>query len=146
MTYASTASTSMAAKPSKDSSTHVLLDKKIFPFAKPIGKLLYCSNCTRPDSTMAVNHLSRYMTSATVRHLEQAKRVLRYLSGTLNHGITYNSKLPSTILMWQDASFADGDARRCRTSFVAMMCGSMITWDNKLQPTVALSTVEAKYT
>ena len=94
---------------------------------------------------MAVNHLSRYMTSATVRHWEQAKRVLRYLSGTLNLGITYNGKLPSKILMWQDASFGDGDAIRSRTGFVAMMCGSVITWGGKLQPTVALSTIEAEY-
>ena len=108
MTEASTASTPMAVKPSKDSSTYVLLDKKTFPFAKLIGKLLYCSNCTRPNITMPVNHLSRDMTSTTMRHWEQAKRVLRYLSGTPNLGIiTYNGKLPSNILMWQAASFAD---------------------------------------
>ena len=123
MTDAFTASTPIAAKPSKDSSTNAPLDMKLFPFAKLIGKLLCCSNCTRPDITMAVNHLSRHMTSTTVCHWEQAKRVLRYLSGTLNLGITCNGKLPSKIMMWQDASFADGDARRSRTGFVAMMCG-----------------------
>ncbi len=106
----------MAAKPSKDSSTYVPY-KKIFNFAKLIGKLLYYSNYTRPDITMAANHISRYMTSATMRQWEQAKRVLRYVSGTLNLGIAYNRKLPSKILMWQDASFADGDDRRSRTGF-----------------------------
>ena len=116
---------------------------KRFPFAKLIGELLYCSNCTRPDITMDVNHLSRHMTSATVRHWEQGKRVLRYLSGTLNLGITHNGELPYKILMWQDAPFADGDDRRSRTGFVAMMCGSVITRGSKLQPTIALSTVEA---
>ena len=94
---------------------------------------------------MAVNHLSRHMTSVTMRHLEQAKRVLRYLSGTIHLGITYNGELPSKIMMWQDASFADGDARRSCTGFVAMMCGLVITWGSKLQPKVALSTVEAEY-
>ena len=68
MTTAKVAGTSMAAKPSKDPSTDEPLDKTIFPFEKLIGKLLYCSNCTRPDINMAVNHLSRYMTSAIVRH------------------------------------------------------------------------------
>ncbi len=65
--------------------------------------------------------------------------------GTLNLGITYNGHLPSKILMWQDASFADGDDRRSRTGFVAMMSGSMIRRGSKLQPTVALSIVEAEY-
>jgi hypothetical protein len=68
MTTAKSAGTPMVAKPSKDTSTAEPLDKRTFPFAKLIRKLLYCSNCTRPDITMAVNHLSRYMTSAIVRH------------------------------------------------------------------------------
>jgi histone deacetylase 1/2 len=68
MTTAKIADTPMAAKQSKDTSTSEPLDKKIFPFAKLIGKLLYCSNCTRPDITMAVNYLSRHMASAIVRH------------------------------------------------------------------------------
>ena len=80
MTNATVAGTPMTAKQSTKPSTGELLDKKLFPFAKLIGKLLYCSNCTRPDITMAVNHLSRHMTSATSRHWEQATRVLRYLS------------------------------------------------------------------
>jgi hypothetical protein len=115
MTTAKVAGTPMAAKPSKDTSTTEPLDKKIFPFAKLIGKLPYCSNCTRPDITMAVNHLSRHMTSATVRHWEQAKRVLRYLSGTLNHSLTFNGKVQQNLLMWQDSSFGDGEAKRSRT-------------------------------
>jgi hypothetical protein len=82
MSDATVAWTPMAAKQSTNPSTNDLLDKKLFPFAKLICKLLYCFNCTRPDITMAVSHLSRYMASATVRHWEQAKRVLRYLSRT----------------------------------------------------------------
>jgi hypothetical protein len=32
-----------------------------------------------------------------------------------------------------------------RTSYVAMICGSAIAWDSKLQPSVALSTTKAEY-
>jgi hypothetical protein len=115
MKTAKAAGTPRAAKPSKDTSIAEPLDKMIFPFAKLIGKLLYCSNCTRPYITMAVNHLSRYMTSATIRHRDQAKRVLRYLAGTLNHSLTFNGKLPQHLLMWQDSFFGDEEARRSRT-------------------------------
>ena len=94
---------------------------------------------------MAVNHLSRYMTIATVRHWEQAKRVLRYLKGTSQLSITFNGRLPLKLLMWQDSSFGDGDARKSRTGYVAMICGSAIAWGSKLQPSVALSTTEAEY-
>jgi hypothetical protein len=147
MTTAKAAGTPMTAKPSKDTSTTKPLDKRTFPFAKLIGKLVYCSNCTRPpDVTMAVNHLSKYMTSATVRHWEQAKRVLRYLSCTFNHSLTFNGKLPHHLLMLQDSSFCDGEARRSRHGFVAMICGSItVAWGSKLQSSIGLSTAEAKY-
>jgi hypothetical protein len=49
------------------------------------------------------------------------------------------------MIMWQVASFADGDDRRSRTGFVAMICGSVVAWGSKPQSTVALSTVEAEY-
>ena len=144
MSNATIAGTPMATKQSMEPSTD-FIDKKLFPFAKFIGKLMYCSNCTRPDITMAVNHLSRYMTSATVRHWEQAKRVLRYLSGTKQLSLTFNGSLPLQLLMWQDYSFGDSDARRSRTGYVAMMRGSAVAWASKLQASVALSITEAEY-
>jgi len=145
MSDAKVAGTPMAAKQSTNPSTNDLLDKKLFPFAKLIGKLLYCSNCTRTAIAMAVNHLSLYMTSATVRHWEQATRVLRYLSGTRQLSLTFNGILPLRLLMWQDSSFGDGAARKSKTGYVAMMCGSAVAWGSKLQPLVALSTTQAKY-
>ena len=145
MSEATVSGTPMAAKQSTDSSTIDLLNKKHFPFASLIGKLLYCSNCTRPDTAMAVNHMNRYMTSATVCHWEQAKRVLRYMKGTSQLSLTFNGRLPLKLLMWQDSSFGDGDARRSKTGYVAMICGSAIAWGSKFQPSVALSTTEAEY-
>jgi len=145
MSNATIVGTPMAAKQSMDVSANNLLDKKLFPFAKLIGKLLYCSNYTRPDITMAVNHLIRHMTSATTRHWEQAKRAMRYLSGTKKLAITFNRRLPIKLLMWQDSSFGDGENRKSRTGYVAMMCGSIKAWGSKLQPSVSLSTAEAKY-
>ena len=73
--------TPMASKPSLEVNSDQPLDKQSFPFPTLIGKLLYCSNCTRPDITIVVNHLSRYMAIPTVNHWAQAKRVLRYLNG-----------------------------------------------------------------
>jgi hypothetical protein len=135
----------MAAKSQKDTKTEIILDKKRFPFPELIGELLFCSNCTRPDITVAVSHMAKYMLTPTVGHWKQAKRILRYLKGTTNFCITCNGKISTDMIMWQDASFADGDDRRSRTGFVVMMCGSVVAWGSKLQSTVALSTVEAEY-
>jgi hypothetical protein len=61
----------------------------IVPYQSLIGTLLYASVSTRPDITMAVSHLSRYMSNPSQSQWEQAKRVLRYLKGTANSVLMY---------------------------------------------------------
>ena len=115
------------------------------PYAQVVGKLLYLANCTRPDIAAATSHLSRFMSKPTQIHWLQAKRVLRYLSGTKDLCITYSGKLSSTPVFWQDASYADGEERKSRTGLVSLMCGGAVLWAVRLQPSTALSTVEAEY-
>ena len=47
------------------------------------GSLLHLANTTRPDIAFAAGYLSRYMDCAGKPLWEAAKRVLRYLSGTI---------------------------------------------------------------
>jgi hypothetical protein len=115
------------------------------PYAKLVGKLLYASNCTRPDITTSVNYLSRFMTSPHLEHWLQARRVLRYLKGTLDKGLVFDKHIAYTLVAWQDSSFADGPSGKSRTGYVVLMCGAVVAWGSKLQPTVALSTMEAEY-
>ena len=78
----SSVSTPMSTKPYKLPNTH--FNAKEMPYAKLVGKLLYASNYTRLDITTSVNYLSRFMSSPHIEHWLQAKRVLRYLKGTLD--------------------------------------------------------------
>ena len=110
-----------------------------------IGKLLYASSCTRPDITMAISHLSRFMAKPQVKHFDQAKRVLRYLKGTAHFSLCYSSGGQITPIFYQDASYADEDGARSRTGFVVIMAGAAVNWGSQRQTTVALSTVEAEY-
>ncbi len=116
------------------------------PYAQVAGKFLYLANCTRPDIAAATSHLSRFMSNPTHSHGVQAKRVLRYLHGTKDLCLAYSGGISPDPLFWQDASYADGDERKSRTGLVAMMCGADVLWAVRLQPTTALSTVEAEYT
>ena len=54
-----------------------------------IGSLMYPTN-TRPDICFAVNTLSQFLTDPRQVHLIAAKHVLRYLKGTVDHGIKYD--------------------------------------------------------
>ena len=122
------------------------LNTKHFDYPALVGKLLYLSNCTRPDITAAVNYLRRFMSCPTELHWEHAKRVLRYIKGTMDYSLTYIGNCPPSPLCFQDASFGDGPDRRSRNAYVIIMCGAAIAWCSRLQSTVALSTaVEAEY-
>ncbi|GMF11639.1 unnamed protein product [Phytophthora lilii] len=114
------------------------------------GSLLWLSNCTRPDITMAVNYLARFITQPTIGHWRAVKHLLRYLKGTPTTGIyfqhghqTHTSVKP---VMYLDADWA-GDQEDAKSTFggVLTINGAPITWYSKKQSTVALSTAEAEY-
>ena len=113
------------------------------PFAKLVGKLLYASNCTRINITTSVNYLSRSMSSPHIEHWLQAKRVLRYLKGTLDKELMFNKHIAYTHVAWQDSSFDDGSSGKSRTGYAILMCGVVVAWGSRLQPTLCLSTMEA---
>ena len=66
-------------------------------FARLLGELQYLANCTRPDISFAVNRLAAYTANPSIQHVTTLKRILRYLTGTKNLGITY-LKTPTIIL------------------------------------------------
>ena len=54
-----------------------------------IGGLSYLAICTRPDISFAVSVLSRQLHAPSERHLILAKRVVRYVAGTVDMRIFY---------------------------------------------------------
>jgi hypothetical protein len=63
----------------------------------------------------------------------------------MNKGLIFYSNVPCTRVAWQYSSFADGLDGKSRTGYVVLVCGSSVAWGSRLQPTVALSTMEAEY-
>lgn len=57
-------------------------------YRQMIGGLIYLTY-TRPDISFAVNYLSRFMQEPKMSHQNAAKRVLRYINGTVDHGLEY---------------------------------------------------------
>ena len=62
-----------------------------------IGGLAYLSSCTRPDITYAVSLLSRHLHNPSFRHLQAAKRLLRYVAGTVSYGLKYRANIPTKM-------------------------------------------------
>ena len=119
-------------------------------FMSIVGSLMYASVVCRPDITYAVQVLSRHFQSCGPEHLNAAKRVLKYLKGTINKGIIYKSgatgRATTRLIGYSDSDWgSDIDTRRSTTGYVFTFNGGAISWGSKLQPTVALSSSEAEY-
>jgi hypothetical protein len=85
------------------------------------------------------------MSAPTTIHLAAAKRILRYLRGTLFHGIAFHPS-PLTLSAYTDADWAgDPDDRRSTSGYLVYLGSNPITWSAKKQPTVSRSSTESEY-
>ncbi|KAK6160335.1 hypothetical protein DH2020_003716 [Rehmannia glutinosa] len=114
-------------------------------FKSLVGCLRYLT-CTRPDILYAVGLVSRYMENPTTTHFKAAKRILRYLKGTINFGLLYSVSNDYKLVGYSDSDWAgDTDDRKSTTGFTFFMGDTAFTWGSKKQPIVTLSTCEAEY-
>ncbi|KAE8822081.1 hypothetical protein HRS9139_10470 [Pyrenophora teres f. teres] len=110
-----------------------------------IGSLMYLMLCTRPDIAYAVSQLSRFAANPSKKHLEAAKRLLRYLKGTSGMGLEIDSNSSGGLLGYTDANWGRDSDRRSTGGYVFLLNGTAISWSSKRQATVALSSCEAEY-
>ena len=73
-------------------------------YQSTVGSTMYAIIQTRPNICYAVTVLSRYNRNLNAEHMTTIKRVLRYLKGTINYGITYN--LENEVEGYTDANWA----------------------------------------
>ena len=122
-------------------------------YASLIGSLQYLATATRPDIAYTVNRLASYTANPSLAHYSAAKRVLRYLKGTKNYGISYyanstrnNAPEDSNFCYgYTDAAFANADDCKSTSGYVFLSNGGAITWGSKKQTVIALSSTEAEY-
>ncbi|KAB2605263.1 hypothetical protein D8674_004980 [Pyrus ussuriensis x Pyrus communis] len=110
-----------------------------------VGSLMYLT-ATRPDMTYVVSLISRYMERPTEMHLQAAKRVLRYVKGTIGFGVFYKKGGNEELLGYMDSDYAgDQDDRKSTSGYVFLMSSGAVSWSSKKQPVVTLSTTEAEF-
>ncbi|KAM1452490.1 hypothetical protein ACFX2I_039449 [Malus domestica] len=120
------------------------------PFNNPalyrsiVGALQYLV-FTRPDIAFSVHQVSQFMQVPMISHFTAVKRILRYLKGSLNHGISYSSG-ELILKAFSDADWAgDPNDRRSTTGLVVFLGNNPISWSSKKQQTVSRSSTEAEY-
>ncbi|XP_028100512.1 uncharacterized protein LOC114299881 [Camellia sinensis] len=109
-----------------------------------VGALQYLT-ITKPDLTFAVNQLCQHMQDPTNAHFSAVKRVLRFVKGTLHHGLTYT---PSSFDLhaYSDSNWTGDVLDQKSTSGYCVFLGiNLISWSAKKQATVWRSSTEAEH-
>nr|DAD45035.1 TPA_asm: hypothetical protein HUJ06_003265 [Nelumbo nucifera] len=110
-----------------------------------VGSLQYLC-LTRPDIAYAVNKLSQFMHRPMSEHWNAAKRLLRYLCGTLTHGLFLPKENPLSLHAFSDADWAGNkDDYTSTSAYIVYLGRHPISWSSKKQHTVARSSTEAEY-
>jgi hypothetical protein len=110
-----------------------------------VGQLLWISQGTRPDIAFAVGRLAQNQAAPKPADWTNAKRVMRYLKGTKQLKLTYNSGGGTNLEMFADAAYGDNADGRSTGGHLARIGNNVYAWRSKKQPTVAISTTEAEY-
>lgn len=116
------------------------------PYREAVGCLMYLSTRTRPDIALAVNRVSRHVEKPTKLHWNAVKRILKYLKGTSDYGLTFRRSNDTYLKAFSDADYAgELESRRSTTGYIVLWGSNIITWNTQRQKVVALSTTDAEY-
>ena len=115
-------------------------------YRKLIGMLLYVSVNSRPDITASVSILSQRMSSPTKVDMNEVKRVIRYLKGTIDLKLKVSDVQNELVLeAFSDANWGEDRTDRKSNSGYLCLLGGTVSWCCRKQSCVSLSSTEAEY-
>lgn len=113
-----------------------------------VGALQYVT-ITRPELGYSVNKVCQFLYQPLVSHWSAVKRILRYLKGSIDLGLTLQpatTSPPININAFCDADWAsDIDDRRSTSGACIYLGPNLVSWWSRKQTLVAKSSAEAEY-
>ncbi|XP_062104373.1 uncharacterized mitochondrial protein AtMg00810-like [Humulus lupulus] len=116
-----------------------------YKYRSIVGALQYVT-ITRPEISYVVNKVSQFMHTPMKSHWKIVKKILRYLKGNLDFGLTLTKASTMRLTGFSDADWAsDPDDRRSTSGFCIYLGDNLIYWASRKQKTVSRSSTEAEY-
>lgn len=120
-------------------------DMEGVPYRRLVGKLMYLAQATRPDLSFVVSRLGQFASNPGRPHWVAAKRVLRYLKGTMDYEFLIDRQ-GEDIVAYSDSDYAGcKDDRKSTTGYVIQFGSTPVIWKSNKQTSVALSTMQAEF-
>lgn len=121
----------------------LLTEPKVY--RRLMGRLMYLT-ITRPDIAYTLTKLCQFSSAPRETHLKAANKLLRYLKGTVGHGIFYAADGTFDLRGFADADWCVcPESRKSITGYTMFLGESLVTWHSKKQHTVSRSTAEAEF-
>ncbi|CAB1108043.1 unnamed protein product [Ectocarpus sp. CCAP 1310/34] len=116
-----------------------------WPVREAIGSMMWVSTFSRPDVSFAVRAVARHAHAPAKRNWDAIQKILGYLKGTRDLGITYQRGSGLGLAVYVDASYADTEDRRSVSGLATTVGGTVLSHGSKTQSIVSLSSTEAEY-
>ena len=121
------------------------LNTDTYPYSSIVGKLLWISIMTRPNIAYQVGQLTRFISNYGQDQIAACKYVLKYLKGTIDKAIKYDTNREEQLKIYTDATWANDSDTRSVSGNVFILGGGAISWLAKSQSSVALSSCASEY-
>ncbi len=116
------------------------------PYRQAIGLPDVPDDMYRPDIAFAVCCLAQFCEQPLNPHWVPVKRILRYIAGTRNQGITFGLSQDLKPIGYTDSDWGGcRETRKSTSGYVFMIAGGPVCWRSKKQSIVATSSCEAEY-
>ena len=116
------------AKPSLDSEGKDINETL---YRSMIGSFLYL-RASRPDISFSVGVCTRYQSRPKESHVQAIKRILKYVSGTIEYGIWLSKDTNTTIVGFSDVDWVGCiDNRKSTSSGYFFVGNNLVAWHSK---------------
>lgn len=115
-------------------------------YFRSLARKLQYLTLTRPDLQFSVNYICQKMHQSSVSDFNMLKRILRYVKGTTEMGVSIKKDTDSTLICYSDSDWAGcHTTRRSTGGFCTFLGQNIISWSPRRHEIVSKSSTEAEY-